>query len=167
MLTVSIINQNISWSILQFNQFRHFSSFPPHHNYNSIASGLFKQHELMKSSSTTELYIRQATPETYRQVLKEIRQKEIFKIIVDTNPHYINRFLRAVSGIKSIIMEIPCWCWKFRNIIFLPKIFQILQLQMNDYRYHFMFTTFVSENVLIEISGIGGISSGSMFKQFN
>ncbi|XP_037043817.1 glutamate receptor ionotropic, kainate 2 isoform X2 [Bradysia coprophila] len=85
------------------------------------ASGLFKQHELMKSSSTTELYIRQATPETYRQVLKEIRQKEIFKIIVDTNPHYINRFLRA-----------------------------ILQLQMNDYRYHFMFTTFDIETFDLE-----------------
>lgn len=55
----------------------------------------------MKSSSATELYIRQATPETYRQVLKEIRQKEIFKIIVDTNPHYINRFLRAVTEILN------------------------------------------------------------------
>lgn len=77
---------------MNFYAFKHFKYFP------FIASGLFKQHELMKSSSATELYIRQATPETYRQVLKEIRQKEIFKIIVDTNPHYINRFLRAVSG---------------------------------------------------------------------
>lgn len=68
------------------------------------ASGLFKQHELMKSSSATELYIRQATPETYRQVLKEIRQKEIFKIIVDTNPHYINRFLRAVSELIKFLV---------------------------------------------------------------
>ncbi len=96
----------------------------------------------MKSSSATELYIRQATPETYRQVLKEIRQKEIFKIIVDTNPNYINRFLRAVSGILKFYLL--CDFLYTENSIHLLNIFQILQLQMNDYRYHFMFTTFVS-----------------------
>lgn len=69
----------------------------------------------MKSSSATELYIRQATPETYRQVLKEIRQKEIFKIIVDTNPHYINRFLRAVTEILKC-GENFIHIWKFSDI---------------------------------------------------
>lgn len=61
--------------------------------------GLFRQQELMKASPTSkaEMYIRQATPETYRQVLKEIRQKEIYKLIVDTNPRYMNQFFRAVS----------------------------------------------------------------------
>lgn len=43
------------------------------------------------------MYIRQAGPETYRQILKEIRQKEIFKLIVDTNPKHIQQFFRAVS----------------------------------------------------------------------
>ncbi|XP_055858131.1 glutamate receptor ionotropic, kainate 2 isoform X2 [Episyrphus balteatus] len=78
-------------------------------------NGLFKQQELMRTTATSkaEMYIRQATPETYRQVLKEIRQKEIYKLIVDTNPSHINAFFRG-----------------------------ILQLQMNDYRYHYMFTTF-------------------------
>lgn len=44
----------------------------------------------------TEMYIRQANPETYRQVLRAIRQKEIYKIIVDTNPSNIKTFFRSV-----------------------------------------------------------------------
>ena len=64
-----------------------------------IFAGLFKQQELMKSSSPTEkmeVYIRQATADTYRQVLREIRQKEIYKLIIDTNPKHINKFFRTV-----------------------------------------------------------------------
>ncbi|KAJ3660239.1 hypothetical protein Zmor_004696 [Zophobas morio] len=79
--------------------------------------GLFKLQELVKTpaAAKTEMYIRQAGPTSYRQVLREVRQKEIYKLIVDTNPRNIQKFFRA-----------------------------ILQLQMNDYRYHYMFTTFVS-----------------------
>ncbi|XP_030081704.1 glutamate receptor ionotropic, kainate 2 isoform X5 [Drosophila hydei] len=69
----------------------------------------------------TEMYIRQANPETYRQVLRAIRQKEIYKIIVDTNPTNIKKFFRS-----------------------------ILQLQMNDHRYHYMFTTFDLETYDLE-----------------
>lgn len=63
------------------------------------SAGLFKQQELMKTSPTSraEMYIRQALPETYRQVLREIRQKEIYKLIIDTNPKHMNAFFRAVS----------------------------------------------------------------------
>ncbi|XP_065350068.1 glutamate receptor ionotropic, kainate 2 isoform X2 [Cloeon dipterum] len=85
--------------------------------------GLFKLQDLVKSPPTqrTEMYIRQANPATYRQVLKEIRQKEIYKLIVDTNPKHMYKFFRA-----------------------------ILQLQMNDYRYHYMFTTFDIETFDLE-----------------
>lgn len=48
-------------------------------------------------ASKAEMYIRQAAPDTYRQVLREIRQKEIYKLIIDTNPKFINQFFRAVS----------------------------------------------------------------------
>lgn len=44
-----------------------------------------------------EVYIRQTVPDTYRLVLKEIRQKEIYNLIVDTNPKNIHRFFRSVS----------------------------------------------------------------------
>ncbi|XP_016944011.2 glutamate receptor ionotropic, kainate 2 isoform X5 [Drosophila suzukii] len=82
--------------------------------------GLFN---LMHSSTETkaEMYIRQASPDSYRQVLRAIRQKEIYKIIVDTNPSNIKTFFRS-----------------------------ILQLQMNDHRYHYMFTTFDLETYDLE-----------------
>ncbi|XP_032308641.1 glutamate receptor ionotropic, kainate 2 isoform X4 [Drosophila ananassae] len=73
------------------------------------------------SETKTEIYIRQASPESYRQVLRAIRQKEIYKIIVDTNPDFIKQFFRS-----------------------------ILQLQMNDHRYHYMFTTFDLETFDLE-----------------
>lgn len=48
-------------------------------------------------STRAEMYIRQATPDTYREVLKDIRQKEIYKLIVDTNSKFMSLFFRAVS----------------------------------------------------------------------
>ncbi|KYN43745.1 Glutamate receptor, ionotropic kainate 1 [Trachymyrmex septentrionalis] len=85
--------------------------------------GLFKLQDLVKSppSVRTEMYIRQAGPTSYRQVLREVRHKEIFKLIVDTDPAHMQQFFRA-----------------------------ILQLQMNDYRYHYMFTTFDIETFYLE-----------------
>ncbi|XP_030751505.1 glutamate receptor ionotropic, kainate 2 [Sitophilus oryzae] len=85
--------------------------------------GLFKLQELVKAPAAikTEMYIRQATPSTYRQVLREVRQKDIFKLIIDTNPRNIQQLFRA-----------------------------ILQLQMNDHRYHYMFTTFDLETFDLE-----------------
>ncbi|XP_076226570.1 glutamate receptor ionotropic, kainate 2 isoform X2 [Nomia melanderi] len=85
--------------------------------------GLFKLQDLVKSppSTRTEMYIRQAGPGSYRQVLREVRHKEIYKLIVDTDPAHMQQFFRA-----------------------------ILQLQMNDYRYHYMFTTFDIETFDLE-----------------
>ncbi|GLV33799.1 uncharacterized protein CBL_11314 [Carabus blaptoides fortunei] len=59
--------------------------------------GLFKLQELVKTppAGRTEMYIRQASPSSYRQVLKEVRQKEIYKLIVDTNPRHMSQFFRA------------------------------------------------------------------------
>ncbi|CAG2055838.1 unnamed protein product, partial [Timema podura] len=60
-------------------------------------SGLFKLQDLVKIPPAVrmEMYIRQASPTTYRQVLREIRQKEIYQLIVDTNPRHIPQFFRA------------------------------------------------------------------------
>ncbi|TMW47948.1 hypothetical protein DOY81_006973 [Sarcophaga bullata] len=92
---------------------------------------LFKQQDLMHTTAElpTEMYIRQVTPDTYRQVLRAIRQKEIYKIIVDTNSENIKLFFRA-----------------------------ILQLQMNDYRYHYMFTTFDLETFDLEDFKYNGVN---------
>lgn len=58
----------------------------------------------MKTTPTSraEMYIRQATPDNYRSVLREIRQKEIYKLIIDTNPKHMSHFFRAVSVAISI-----------------------------------------------------------------
>jgi ionotropic kainate glutamate receptor 2 len=66
-------------------------------------TGLFKLQDLVKAppAMRTEMYIRQATPGTYRQVLREIRHKDIYKLIVDTNPRHMYQFFRAVSTILA------------------------------------------------------------------
>ncbi|XP_071541831.1 glutamate receptor ionotropic, kainate 2-like isoform X8 [Panulirus ornatus] len=85
--------------------------------------GLIKLQELVKSppAEHMEFLIRQGTPVNYRELLKEIKHKEIFNIIVDTKPENMNHFLRG-----------------------------ILQLQMNDFKYHYLFTTFDIETFDLE-----------------
>lgn len=81
--------------------------------FSNFSLGLFKQQEFMKSTPTSpstraEMYVRQATPETYREVLKDIRQKEIYKLIIDTNSQYMSKFFRAVSFfILNISFSLP------------------------------------------------------------
>ncbi|XP_012543074.1 glutamate receptor ionotropic, kainate 2 isoform X1 [Monomorium pharaonis] len=82
--------------------------------------GLVKLRELVKSSRI-EVDLRQADPDSYRQVLSEIKSKEVQNIIVDTKPEHMHHFLRM-----------------------------ILQLQMNDYKYHYLFTTFDIETFDLE-----------------
>lgn len=43
------------------------------------------------------MYVRRATPDTYREVLKDIRQKEIYKLIIDTSSQHMSKFFRAVN----------------------------------------------------------------------
>lgn len=77
--------------------------------------GLVRLQDLLRSPAmrTLELYIRQTVPENYRTVLKEIKKKGIQNILVDTDPQNINQFFRI-----------------------------ILQLQMNNNKFHYMFTSF-------------------------
>lgn len=64
----------------------------------TIHVGIFNHQDLVHVTADirTELYIRQTSPKTYRQVLRAVRMKDIYKIIVDTNPTNINAFFRAV-----------------------------------------------------------------------
>jgi len=85
--------------------------------------GLIRLQELVRSppSKNLEIYIRQTNPSNYRTVLREIKKKDIFNIIVDTNPDNINLFFRV-----------------------------LLQLQMNNHRYHYTFTSFDVETLDLE-----------------
>lgn len=74
--------------------------------------GLFKQQDFLKASTVRsafanhEIYIRQTAPDTYRQVLRDIRQKEIFKLIVDTDSTNIKIFFRSVRRAKNIFVTL-------------------------------------------------------------
>ncbi|KAK3923821.1 Glutamate receptor ionotropic, kainate 1 [Frankliniella fusca] len=81
--------------------------------------GLMKLRDLVREDM--ELYVRQADPASYRTVLKDIKAKEIYNLIVDTRADTMRYFLR-----------------------------EVLQLQMNDYKYHFVFTTFDMESFDLE-----------------
>ncbi|XP_025161130.1 glutamate receptor ionotropic, kainate 2 isoform X4 [Harpegnathos saltator] len=85
--------------------------------------GLVKLRELVRSPKIRdiEVNLRQADPDSYRQVLSEMKSKEIRNLIVDTRPEHMHHFLRM-----------------------------ILQLQMNDYKYHYLFTTFDIETFDLE-----------------
>ncbi|XP_049838250.1 glutamate receptor ionotropic, kainate 2-like isoform X1 [Schistocerca gregaria] len=85
--------------------------------------GLIKLRELVRAPTNrdVEIHLRQADPDNYRSVLKEIKSKEIHNLVVDTKPEHMHHFLRG-----------------------------ILQLQMNDYKYHYLFTTFDIETFDLE-----------------
>ncbi|XP_015110641.1 glutamate receptor ionotropic, kainate 2 [Diachasma alloeum] len=85
--------------------------------------GLLKLRDLVKTpkSPDLEVHLRQADPDSYGRVLSDIKSKEIRNFIVDTKPEHMQHFLRM-----------------------------IIQMQMNDYKYHYLFTTFDIETFDLE-----------------
>ncbi|XP_056644489.1 glutamate receptor ionotropic, kainate 2-like isoform X4 [Diorhabda sublineata] len=85
--------------------------------------GLLKLRELVKSPQNNglEIFLRQSNPDSYQDVLKEVKDKEIRNIVIDTKPGNLQLFLKG-----------------------------ILKLQMNDYKYHYLFTTFDMETFDLE-----------------
>nr|CAD7455231.1 unnamed protein product [Timema tahoe] len=59
--------------------------------------GLIKLRELVRSqvNQEVEVHLRQADPDTYRAVLKEIKSKEITNLVVDTRPENMHYFLKG------------------------------------------------------------------------
>nr|CAD7399734.1 unnamed protein product [Timema poppensis] len=59
--------------------------------------GLNKLRELVRSqvNQEVEVHLRQADPDTYRAVLKEIKSKEITNLVVDTRPENMHYFLKG------------------------------------------------------------------------
>lgn len=61
-----------------------------------VHTGLLLVQNLMKLTKA-DFYIRQVNQHTHRQVMREIKDKHIFNIIVDVHPRNINGFFRSVS----------------------------------------------------------------------
>lgn len=55
-----------------------------------------KLRELVRTSGF-EVYLRQADPSSYLNVLKDIKMKEIFNIIIDIQPENMVNLLNVVS----------------------------------------------------------------------
>lgn len=82
--------------------------------------GLIQLRELIRSSGI-EMHIREIEPSSYSQVLTEFKNKEINNIVIDTSTSNISLLLKG-----------------------------ILQLQMNEYKYHYLFTSFDIESFELE-----------------
>lgn len=50
-----------------------------------------------------EVFVRQVEPHSYLSVLREIKEKEYNNLIIDTNPDFMNEFLKGVR--KTIIRK--------------------------------------------------------------
>lgn len=61
---------------------------------------MFRMKDFMKTvpdKKTVDVYLRYATPDTYRSVLNEIKNMEIYNMLVDTKSEHVDHFLRGVS----------------------------------------------------------------------
>lgn len=68
-----------------------------------------------------DVYLRQAEPRTYPSVLADVKNREIYNLIVDTDVKHLQQLLRA-----------------------------ILQIQMNEYKFHYLFATYDLETFDLE-----------------
>jgi len=50
-----------------------------------------------------EILLRQASPDTYKDVLKEVKAKEYYNLVIDTRPENMNFFLKGVSAVPIAI----------------------------------------------------------------
>ena len=62
-------------------------------------SGLMKLRELVRTPDDreVEVHLLQGDPSNYRAVLKDIKNKEIHNLVVDTKPEHMQEFLKGVS----------------------------------------------------------------------
>lgn len=77
--------------------------------------------DFMRLLPNVDVYLRQVEPRTYMSVLADVKRREIYNLIVDTNVKHLPQLLRG-----------------------------ILQIQMNEYKYHYLFTTFDLETFDLE-----------------
>jgi hypothetical protein len=55
-----------------------------------------------------EVLLRQASPDTYKDVLKEVKAKEFYNLVIDTKPENMNFFLKGVSVVQRSYLQVLC-----------------------------------------------------------
>lgn len=58
---------------------------------------LIKLRDLLVRSTDIDIIIRHADPDTYINVLREIKSKDIHNLVIDTRPEHMAEFLKGVS----------------------------------------------------------------------
>lgn len=63
------------------------------------SSGLVKLQDLIRAPTARpmEVLLRQASPDTYKDVLKEVKAKEFYNLVIDTKADNMNFFLKGAS----------------------------------------------------------------------
>lgn len=69
--------------------------------------GLVKLQDMIRAPTTKpmEVLLRQASPDTYKDVLKEVKAKEFYNLVIDTKPENMNFFLKGVSRLVNTIIS--------------------------------------------------------------
>ena len=106
--------KRLSWHILHVSEVESSSS-----------PELMKLQDIIRAppNKNVEIYIRQGVPNTYREVLKEVKHKEIYSVIVDTRPENMHLFLRCVSN--SVYLRF------FVNFLLNPYWYFAVHIQSN------------------------------------
>ncbi|XP_032308070.1 glutamate receptor ionotropic, kainate 2 isoform X3 [Drosophila ananassae] len=89
-------------------------------SFETVQKGIVDMHQLTRSIQV-EIHMRQVSLATYLSTLKDFKEKEIHNIIIDTNSEKITILLK-----------------------------KILQQKMNEYKYHYLFTSFDLETFDLE-----------------
>lgn len=110
------------------------------------STGIIKLNQLSRSVQA-EVHIRQVSPTSYLSVLNELKNKEIHNVLIDTNSAGISILLKNVS---STYAHYTVLYYNINSILFVLYQEQILQQQMNEYKYHYLFTSFDLETFDLE-----------------
>lgn len=75
------------------------SSSLSHTFFHLYAKGLVKLQDLIRAPTAKpmEVLLRQATADTYHEVLKEVKGKEYYNLVIDTRAENMPAFLKGVS----------------------------------------------------------------------
>lgn len=107
------------------------------------------------SFSPIDVLVKTADHKSYYAILQELKDKEIYNMIIDIHDtENMSDFLKAVSEEIDLLQSQRARRRKLENInLFFQSpsgSVQILELQMNDFKYHYLFTSFDLETFEME-----------------
>lgn len=126
--------------------------------YEDNNSNLMKLNNMLinEKRNDIEIIMRRTDSSHYLQILNEMKTNEIHNLIIDTNPIYMEEVLKGVSIYFFYSLNSSTFRYCTYVHIYLTQMHlyivlrQILKLQMNEYKYHYLFTSFDLETYDME-----------------